>query len=131
MGTKSFPLAEVLSVTTGILVSDMGGIYRVLNHMTGDNLFTHQLGRAMGEAAPHILAQHPQLADVTVPAGLGPSTVDAFITEMAERFGPTVDLEPMPAEAHMHIDPLDELAMRWPDKSVIVVEVPETERGAS
>jgi hypothetical protein len=40
---KEFPTAEVLSAITGHLVCEIGGVYRVLNWMTGENLFTHQL----------------------------------------------------------------------------------------
>lgn len=45
---KRFHLGDVLSITTGHLLSPrhMEGVYEILNHMTGDQLFTHQLPRA-------------------------------------------------------------------------------------
>ena len=66
MKTKKFHLGDVLSITTGRLVSPrhMDGVYDILNFMTGDNLFTHQLPRASDECKPHLLAQFPQLAEV-------------------------------------------------------------------
>lgn len=47
MNTRNFHLGDILSVTTGCLLSPrrMEGVYDILNFMTADNLFTHQLGR--------------------------------------------------------------------------------------
>jgi hypothetical protein len=61
-GSAVFPLGHVLSITTSRLCCDMGGVYEILNHVTGDNLFTHVLPRACRFAAPLILEQHPELA---------------------------------------------------------------------
>jgi len=48
MATKDFHISDILSITDGRLVSTrhMDGIYEILNFMTGDNLFTHQLPRS-------------------------------------------------------------------------------------
>ena len=60
---KEFSLGDVLSITTGRLLSErrMDGIYDILNWMTGDNLFTHQLPRAAKECKPWLIEQYPQL----------------------------------------------------------------------
>ncbi len=52
---KTFPLAQVLSITTGRLFCDMDGIYEILNFLTNDNLFTHQLPGAANEVKPPYL----------------------------------------------------------------------------
>lgn len=59
-----FHISDVLSITTGRLVSNrhVEGVYKILNHMTGDNLFTHQLPRAGRECAPVLIATYPQLS---------------------------------------------------------------------
>jgi hypothetical protein len=64
MITKTFHISDVLSVTTGRLVSTrhMGGIYEILNWMTGDELFTHQLPRAMRQCVPLLLKSFPELS---------------------------------------------------------------------
>ena len=64
MQTKQFHLGDVLSITTGRLVSPrhIDGVYDILNFMTGDNLFTHQLPRASDECKPYLVEQFPQLA---------------------------------------------------------------------
>jgi hypothetical protein len=59
---KTFPLSFVLSITTSRLCCDIGGVYEILNHVTGDNLFTHVLPRACRFTAPLILEQYPELA---------------------------------------------------------------------
>lgn len=60
--TREFHLGDVLSITTGRLISPRGieGVYDILRFMTGQDLFTHQLPRAMTEMKPRLLAQHPQ-----------------------------------------------------------------------
>lgn len=62
MNQKDFPLGHVLSITTGRLCCDIGGVYEILNYVTGDNLFTHVLPRACRFAGPLILDQHPELS---------------------------------------------------------------------
>ncbi len=64
---KSFHLGDILSITTGRLVSlrHIDGVYDILNFMTGDNLFTHQLPRASRECAPELKKQFPALAEIT------------------------------------------------------------------
>ena len=59
-----FHISDILSITTGRLVSNrhIEGIYAILNHMTGDNLFTHQLPRATRECEPILAAAYPQLS---------------------------------------------------------------------
>ena len=72
MQTKQFHLGDVLSITTGRLVSPrhIDGVYDILNFMTGDNLFTHQLPRASDECKPYLVAQFPQLAAAEMESAL-------------------------------------------------------------
>jgi hypothetical protein len=66
MASKLFDLGSILSVTTGImLVEDIGKLYKILNYMTGENLFTHQLLRASKSCAESLLTQFPKLREVT------------------------------------------------------------------
>lgn len=64
--TKEFQLADVLGVTTGKLLGEMGGLYEILNWLTNDELFTHQLPRARDECLPWLLHWFPELAKVRV-----------------------------------------------------------------
>lgn len=125
MTARTFPLADVLTATTGCLVSPRGieAMYDLLGFMTGDTLWTHQLPRAIEECKPHILAQHPDLAAVPVPAKFkNEAHVWEWVTEMEDKFGVSRELTPMPAEDHTRIHPVGELRMMVPAEKIIVVE---------
>jgi len=66
MTNKDFELGDVLTITTGKLVSKrmMDGVYDILNYMTGCNLYTHQLPEASNKCRPYLLQQHPQLKSI-------------------------------------------------------------------
>ncbi len=124
--TARFHLGDILSVTTGRLVSNrhIDGVYDVLNHMTGDNLFTHQLPRASEECKPHLMAQHPDLAEVPVPDEFdGVAHVESWLAEQVARFGEYRDVAPLAAGDHTRIDPLTELQMMRPGMPTVGVVV--------
>lgn len=109
-GRKSFHISDVLSAYSGFLVSTrhMAGVYEVLNFLTGDNLFTHQLPRAIEECQPHLLKQHPVLAEIDC-SGLSPETLPAWVERTVARYGETLELVPLPSEAHEFRHPVEEL----------------------
>lgn len=114
-----FTLGEVLSITDGRLMCDMGGVYRILNHMTGDNLFTHQLPRAARECKPFLLKQFPQLANVKMD-NFGPENAQKILDALQAEYGNEFDVQPLPKHAHEFIDPLSELAEKvHPDKIIV------------
>jgi hypothetical protein len=120
---RRFHIGIVLSITHDALMSPtrppISGIYEILNYMTGDNLYTHQLPRAALECRPFILGQHPQLAEWT--GGVTPENVHQRIYEAVKQFGQTLEIAPLPRDAHERIDPLSELAeMVHPEKIVVV-----------
>ena len=125
MSTRTFHLGDILTVTTERLVSPrhMDGLYDLLNHMTGDNLFTHQLPRAADECKPALLAQHPDLADIEVPDFRSPDDVPVWLANQVARFGECRDVVPLAEADHTRIDPVDELRMIRPDLPIIGVEV--------
>ena len=133
MTTKPFHLGDILSVTTERLVSPrhIGGVYDILNWMTGDNLLTHQLPRACDECKGPLLAQHPDLAAIVPPETFGDGTKDSaeeavnrWLAEQVAIYGETREVAPLAAEDHTAIDPLAELRMMKPDAEIIAVVVP-------
>ncbi len=109
MTEREFDLGDVLSVTTGKLVSPrhIGGVYDVLGFMTGETLMTHQLPRACDQAKPEVLRQHPDL-DIEVPSGLNSEEeVLGWLATAKAVYGATrtlTPLDPPPAPR----DPIEE-----------------------
>lgn len=142
MDVKKFYLGDVLSVTTGRLLSPRGmdGVYDILNFMTGDNLFTHQLPRAVDECKPHLLRQHPELDSPEFQLALGELVlmldtesgkkqpehlITGWLSKQFAVYGEQLEVAPIPPEAHQVRDPIEELAEMVGPEKVIVVEAPE------
>ena len=153
METKSFSLGDVLSITTGRLVSErhIDGVYDILNFMTGDNLFTHQLPRAMEECRPFLLKQFPELAEAGTPANLArldeliegaecrneppENGVAMWLQWMAEpgtcNLKASYEVQQIPRDAHQLKDPLEELVTMVGPSKVVVVAVSGNEGGGN
>lgn len=107
---REFPLDEILTVSTGRLVAmrHMDAVYDVLNFLTSDNLFTHQLPRAMDSCKPSVLAQHPDLAEIDVP-DFGEhvlTELPRWLEAMKAKYGVTRVL--VPVAEWEHRDPVEE-----------------------
>lgn len=109
-GAKTFHLGDVLSITTEKLLSPrhIEGVYDVLNHMTGERLFTHQLPRARMAMLPEILRQHPQLSEVDVSA-VTPENWRAQLDSLVAKHGAQVSLRPAPPGLYQRQHPIAEL----------------------
>lgn len=140
---KEFHISDVLSITTGRLVSSrhMGGIYEILNFLTGDNLFTHQLPRAMRECEPWLRTQFPDIMEDSpiiarllpaldeeiAKAGEQKAAIGSACNRWVESVRVTANLpEMLPvyemgAGMHTHIDPVEEAQAMVGDKRVITV----------
>lgn len=120
---KTFTLEQMLSITTGRLCCGMDDVYQILNHITGDNLFTHALPRAAKFAAPLLLADHPELTPANACLGKldgwvkvdrterKTECVKMWITELRMMFpeiGKTFEVRSY-ADAWLSIDPIAEL----------------------
>lgn len=146
---KNFHISDILSVTTGRLVSSrhMDGIYEILNFLTGDNLFTHQLPRAMRECEPWLKTQFPYLFPSN-PAiqkaidGLDPllaidgddreavaRTLKVWVdgirssAKFPEVLPEVLPVYEMGADMHTQIDPIEELKAMVGDKKVVTVDL--------
>ena len=127
---KQIPLGDVLSVTTGKLVSrdHIGGVYNVCDHMTGAANMTHQLGRVSKEITPEIYRQHPWLAGVECPpwnftdaddAEARKAQIFGWLDIMERQHGAMVSLEPMPT--YDAPNPIEELCDMVGSEKVYVV----------
>lgn len=124
MNTRTFDIGDVLSITTDYLVSERGmeGVYDILNFLTGDNLFTHQLPRASQEMRPVILKQHPNLEAIP-DANVTRDNWRGWLAEQVALFGPTLELSPAQGHEHERIDPLSELAEKIHPDRIIGVQL--------
>lgn len=131
---KPFHIGDVLSITTGLLVSPrhMQGVYEILNHMTGDNLFTHQLPRAANVCGPVLLSDHPWLKEMgedlkskldTVPKDQPKDGAirEALVSYVLKIGCSDINVLPLKPEDWLSIDPLKELSAMVGEEKIIVV----------
>lgn len=117
-------IGQVLTAGTGRLCCDIGGLYEIMNYLTGDNLYTHQLVRAYNVCAPWVKSQCPWLAQIDE-SGCTPETWRAWIADLAERFGAEHELQPLPPGIWESQDPIAELTrMIGPDKIIVCSTMP-------
>lgn len=107
--TKRFHIGDLISITSGLLVSPdhMGGVYRVIDYVTGIPHFTHQLPRGADACKPWLIEQHPWLADITVPAINSEADLTAFLAKVAAQHGEFHDVQPLPLGAYVVLGELE------------------------
>ncbi len=123
MDSKAFPTCAVLSAITGRLVCDIGSVYEVLNFMTGESLFTHQLPRVSREAWAFMVKKRPDLQQAYDEAKtqVNKDNWQGWAKTWSERYGATMEVCRMGIEDHESIDPLSEIAeMVSPERRIIV-----------
>lgn len=120
MQTKEFATRDVLSTITGRLMGDIGGVYEVLNWMTGESVFTHQLPRIGREATPVVVAAHPALQQAIDEAEqVNQGNYAQWRQTWEDRYGPTIAVPKFTAATRESIDPMSELAEKvHPDKII-------------
>lgn len=140
-GTE-FDIGTVLTITTGYLVSPfhVDGVYEILNYMTQDNLFTHQIPRATNECKPWLLRWYPELesCDTSILDLLkdGDSEdyrfhiINQFLIAQEKVFGRVLQVWPIPRDDHAVKNPIAELEeMVGKDKVIVVSLDDDLERG--
>lgn len=132
--TRTFHVGDILSITTGRLVSPrhIEGVYDILNHLTADNLFTHQLPRASRECEPYLRERFPDLAAVETPEEFkDPEHVRRWLAEVVEQHGEMREVEAMRDGVHEYRDPVAELEEMAPGRVVTIAlpAPPEQEGG--
>lgn len=127
--TKEFPAAVVVTAATGRLLCDMGQVYEILNFLTNDNLFTHQLPRAFRECKPWLMHRHAECRlaaesesalDKLLESATNPK--DACV-EWVKSLGlpETITIERIPMDDHTRRCPIeDAIGMVGKDRVVIV-----------
>lgn len=121
----------------------MGGVYEILNYLTGDNLFTHQLPRAGREEEPwlrtlfpRLMADSPgmseriKLLEESCAAADGDKEKLSIICDKwwqeiqcAFRLPEMLAVYEMGEDMHTRIDPVEELGAMIGDHKVIKVQL--------
>jgi hypothetical protein len=136
MKPELFHLGSILSITTERLVANdgMDAIYKILNYMTGEQLFTHQLPRASRQCKPLLLAQYPDLAredgsDLVIPEGATRDVCQAkcrqWLAQKVQLYGEYLEVKPLPPSENGPRDPIQEAAEIFGKDRVTVVQKPE------
>lgn len=121
--TKQFPTEDVLSTITGRLIGKIEGVYQVLNWMTGESVFTHQLPRISREATPVVVAMYPHLqAAIDEAEQVNPDNWEAFRNLWLDRYGPVIAVPQFTTDTHERIDPMSEAAEHFRPDQIIVVK---------
>lgn len=130
--SKAFHIGDLLSVTDGRLVSPnhIGGVYEVVDFVTGEAHMTHQLPRAMDDVRPWVLDQHPWLADVVFDFDIpddcdrdeAQGVVFGWLARVSAQYGETHDVKPMPLGMYLGREPIAELREMAPHMKVITVD---------
>jgi hypothetical protein len=115
---KTFKLEEVLSAIYGTLLCEIGKVYEVLNFVTGDNLFTHQIPRAGKQCQPLIEKQHPFLKEIDL-TGINPENWKGRLAAIKSKYQNEIDL--LPVNEWQHVDPTKEAVdMMGGDESKVI-----------
>lgn len=123
--TRKFPAAAVLSAITGVMViptADISSVYVVLGWMAGEAIYTHQLPRVSREAQAAMIAFCPSFSKTCDEADLvNRDNWREWLAVWLLRHGETIDVPKMTADQHERIDPLSELAERFPPDKIIII----------
>lgn len=133
---KSFDLADVLSVCTGICLpspgreSPMEGVFAVTNHVSGQSLTFLQMATENAKVAAALKEQHSFLGTIPapdIPSDISKEEVFSFLVRWVDGYkkihGDRLDIASV--EDYGHVSPLDGI----PDGTrIVVVGVPDREK---
>lgn len=133
METREFSADVVVSVMAGVFVcGETKDLYNILNYLTGDNLFTHQLPRAFDECKPWLESRHadllnsPEVAEVRALSQIENDEqraveAKALHSRLIAKYG-NIAVSPIPQDEHRHIDPIQEVCdLVGKDRVILVI----------
>jgi hypothetical protein len=95
--TKKFHIGDVLSVTTGRLVSfrHISGVYDIMNYVLQDSLTTIGIAAMADTVSDELKQQFPQLDSIEVPEVLNEENFREWIESLYSRYGEFLEVTPM------------------------------------
>ena len=93
---KQFDLGAILNITTGKLLTSMDDVYEILNYLTENNVFTHEIPKVMDRAKLYILSKYPELKDVDMNISINNlEETQKFVYAQKKVYGEKLLLTPM------------------------------------
>jgi hypothetical protein len=114
-----FTTGEIISAGLGKLCCPMDRVYVVMNFLTSDNLFTHQLPRAFRACEAWVKQQHPWLLELNE-AACTTETWRLWLAEAERKYGQEHELQPLPSGQWLHCDPIKEAVELTEDKNRVI-----------
>lgn len=127
--SRKFHLGTILTIVVGKLLSPrlMDGVYDILNYMTSDNLYTHQLPRAADECKYYLLLEMPWLNEID-DSSVNGENYETWLNDQVKKYGEYHTIYPIHSEDHKRIDPIEELKQMGVDEDkIITIDVTEDE----
>lgn len=117
-----FTTGEIITAGLGRLCCPMKDLYKVMNFLTGENLFTHQLPRAFHACTKWVQEQHPWLAQLDL-SKCNKDTVHEWLSDAESKHGKQHELNPLPKDQWHFIDPIQEAIDLTGDKNKVITVI--------
>lgn len=118
-----FKIGTILSITHDRLLCKIDDVYKILNFMLDDVLYTHQLPRAGKFAKSFIIAQHPQLEEWdTISPKINRENWKEYLQKAEQLFGGFLDVEKVPDGLWTYKEPVEEAEEMVGKENVIAVK---------
>lgn len=120
-----FTTAQVVTAGTCRMVCEIDGLYQILNFLTGDELYTHQLLRASKVCEPWLRRQFPWLVVLDTDA-CNRGNWRQWLKVITDRVGEHQEVEPLPEGVWTYLDPVEEGIQMFGVDRLAVVQPPPT-----
>ena len=118
-----FDIGTILSVAHSKLLTEIGNVYKILNFMLDDNLFTNQLPRAGRFCAKFLITQHLQLENwAEFDEQITPENYKEYLEKAKTMFGKELEISKVPSGVWSYKDPTDELKEHFAEENIIKVK---------
>jgi hypothetical protein len=123
MDTKEFHLGDILSITSGKLVSPrhIDGVMDILGFMTNDEVYIHQVGRISEECKPYLLEAMPWLNEISV-GDVNQHNYKQWVAGLTATYGTMHKVRRIHPEDHEVKDSLEELQEFKPGSNIIQID---------
>jgi hypothetical protein len=118
-----FDIGTVLSISHDKLLTSIDNVYKILNYMLDDNLYTHQLPRAGRFCQKFVITEHPQLEKWDdFNEQITTENWEDFVEKAKAMFGDELEISKVPSGVWTYKEPVEEAEEIMPKENIIVLE---------